>query len=192
MKKLVLTAAIVCATVMSHAATVSWSISGLQDSTGAALNGYAYTFTTKGDSATTIAAVTAAFASVTDAKSFNTALGGLSYLSDLSGAVSGGAIKFTKVDQASAGIAEKTSNTQLFALVVDSNPVSDDANWYITGLSAGKKTAADSTTTDTAFSYTDTGSHTAGNWKAVAAPEPTSGLLMLIGMAGLALRRKRA
>ena len=31
---------------------------------------------------------------------------------------------------------------------------------------------------------------TAGDWSAV--PEPTSGLLMLLGMAGLALRRKRA
>ena len=31
---------------------------------------------------------------------------------------------------------------------------------------------------------------TAGKWSAV--PEPTSGLLMLLGMAGLALRRKRA
>lgn len=30
----------------------------------------------------------------------------------------------------------------------------------------------------------------AGNWAAV--PEPTSGLLMLLGMAGLALRRRRA
>ena len=34
------------------------------------------------------------------------------------------------------------------------------------------------------------GSQTAGNWTAV--PEPTSGLLMLLGMAGLALRRRRA
>lgn len=31
------------------------------------------------------------------------------------------------------------------------------------------------------------------NWKSYGAvPEPTSGLLMLLGMAGLALRRKRA
>lgn len=29
-------------------------------------------------------------------------------------------------------------------------------------------------------------------WSAAAVPEPTSGLLMLLGMAGLALRRKRA
>lgn len=33
---------------------------------------------------------------------------------------------------------------------------------------------------------------TAGSWNYTAAPEPTSGLLMLLGMAGLALRRKRA
>lgn len=44
-------------------------------------------------------------------------------------------------------------------------------------------------------SSTQKGSATAlmsgvGNWQAV--PEPTSGLLMLLGMAGLALRRKRA
>lgn len=32
--------------------------------------------------------------------------------------------------------------------------------------------------------------YTAGSWSAV--PEPTSGLLMLLGMAGLALRRRRA
>ena len=33
---------------------------------------------------------------------------------------------------------------------------------------------------------------TQGAWSAVAAPEPTSGLLMLLGIAGLALKRKRA
>lgn len=33
---------------------------------------------------------------------------------------------------------------------------------------------------------------TEGKWSAVAVPEPTSGLLMILGMAGLALRRRRA
>jgi hypothetical protein len=33
---------------------------------------------------------------------------------------------------------------------------------------------------------------TQGTWTAVNVPEPTSGLLLLLGMAGLALRRKQS
>ena len=42
------------------------------------------------------------------------------------------------------------------------------------------------TTLDAASGYTGAG------WYAASVPEPTSGLLMLLGVAGLALRRKRA
>ena len=45
-------------------------------------------------------------------------------------------------------------------------------------------------TTTVAFGNMATATQNAGNWAAV--PEPTSGLLMLLGMAGLALRRRRA
>ena len=40
------------------------------------------------------------------------------------------------------------------------------------------------------FGNLKTATQNAGNW--VAVPEPTSGLLMLVGLAGLALRRRRA
>ena len=36
------------------------------------------------------------------------------------------------------------------------------------------------------------GGSTATAWSTAAVPEPTSGLLLLLGMAGLALKRKRA
>ena len=36
------------------------------------------------------------------------------------------------------------------------------------------------------------GNTTAANWTAVPVPEPTSGLLLLLGVAGMALRRRRA
>ena len=38
----------------------------------------------------------------------------------------------------------------------------------------------------------DTKSITTGGFNTAVAPEPTSGLLILLGMAGLALKRKRA
>ena len=54
-------------------------------------------------------------------------------------------------------------------------------------VSFGSLTASSKLTLDASSGYS-----TAGWYQAAAVPEPTSGLLMLLGMAGLALRRKRA
>ena len=62
------------------------------------------------------------------------------------------------------------------------NPDAVKAIEFAAETTASKATFADTTTT-----YTG-----AGWYGAAAAPEPTSGLLMLLGMAGLALRRRRA
>ena len=57
--------------------------------------------------------------------------------------------------------------------------------------SATKTAPAQATTTQTvAFGNQASATQNASNWAAV--PEPTSGLLLLLGMAGLALKRKRA
>lgn len=58
--------------------------------------------------------------------------------------------------------------------------------------SAAKQNIAAQATSTVTINFANMASQTqsAGNWAAV--PEPTSGLLMLLGMAGLALKRKRA
>ena len=53
--------------------------------------------------------------------------------------------------------------------------------------------AAQATATVTVnFGNMATATQNAANWQSSAVPEPTSGLLMLLGLAGLALKRKRA
>ena len=75
-------------------------------------------------------------------------------------------------------------------------------NYYIV-LSDGKKYVASDALAATAYS-SELEAHTAAKWALApadtplaqsdfkAVPEPTSGLLLLLGMAGLALKRKRA
>ena len=61
----------------------------------------------------------------------------------------------------------------------------------LTFTSATKTSVAQATSIPTlGFGNMASATQTASNW--VAVPEPTSGLLMLLGMAGLALRRRRA
>ena len=61
-------------------------------------------------------------------------------------------------------------NVATYTLTSDLNYSMSDLSTKIGGLSTGAATA----------------------WSTAAVPEPTSGLLMLLGMAGLALRRRRA
>ena len=198
MKKLMIAAAIVCAAAFAHGATASWLLSDLVDKNGSAASGYAYTFTT---ASTTIDAVTAALVATTDAATFSAALTSLGYVSQLSGSVSSGVYSSGDKVLSEAGIPTNTRQ-QLFSVVIDTATLTDESNWYITGLSNKTKTGASDDAIGAAeYTLSDEGSSTASNWTAVKAapepipggvPEPTSGLLVLLGVAGLALKRKRA
>jgi len=59
------------------------------------------------------------------------------------------------------------------------------ATW--TGMASGSSFGPEE---PTSIKVSDTGY--TGTWTAAPVPEPTSGLLLLLGMAGLALKRKRA
>jgi hypothetical protein len=54
------------------------------------------------------------------------------------------------------------------------------------------KVAAETGSTLLNFGNMATQTQNAANWTSAAVPEPTSGLLLLLGVAGLALRRKKA
>ena len=100
-----------------------------------------------------------------------------------SAAVTSGAIASTTFSVASA-VADTTYD---FYYVITTEYKGSEVSF----TSATKPaTASDTGTPNIAFGNQQSATQAAGAWAAV--PEPTSGLLMLLGMAGLALRRRRA
>ena len=112
-------AAVAMTAALSQAAYVTWSTSGLLGSDGNALNsGAAYIFCTKGTSATTVAAVTAALAALTTEDALKDYLQSNS-LGALKSTVSGGEAGVSSVDLATSGIPAATTGTKIFAVIVD-------------------------------------------------------------------------
>ena len=76
--------------------------------------------------------------------------------------------------------------SQLFYVDSEGNDLGKVDNIYTVADLTGDDSALD------AFKFTSAGTSASKNYITAAVPEPTSGLLLLLGMAGLALKRKRA
>ena len=186
MKKLMIAAAIVCAAAFANAATVSWTIGVIYDAPeaggwgeGSAGEGYTGVLSFYSDSAmqnlVTSATITEWSDGVAEGETDNlftydpatTYYGKLVCTTSVNGelqTLESQAFKFT------------TNPMEAYpSIVVGTNP--EDIGGRITDLDGNEFTG-------------DHGAFSASGW--TAAPEPTSGLLLLIGVAGLALRRRRA
>ena len=77
-----------------------------------------------------------------------------------------------------------------YLVIFNSSDVSTATLAYVTGV---ESTVINNLGSNVSLDFGNiTSAQNASNWTTVAAPEPTSGLLLLLGMAGLALKRKRA
>ena len=92
---------------------------------------------------------------------------------------------------AGAATGNVAAGSQDFYVIVFNAANVDDATSFYVSTKASAVVDA-SLDTPITFSSQATNSKNVANWTAMSVPEPTSGLLLLLGMAGLALKRKRA
>lgn len=181
MKKLMMFAACAMLAAVTNAAAVGWSLAG---ATGYAGDAYQF-FVVGQNGVSSVATITALLDAGTSTADYAFGSGTV--------AANGSAI----VAAAKSGKTLDAGTTyNSFFVVFDSDTLTSGSTKYAVVSEASTLTQSPSAT---AANITFVGGNqatflnNASNWKSYGAvPEPTSGLLMLLGMAGLALRRKRA
>lgn len=198
MKKLMIAVAAVACAVAANAATFSWSAEGVKDASGNASQDQVGFFFYGSDSgsAVTTWTIDAAIAAVTGATA--PTLGAQYLVVGDAGGLAGGEfedITVTAGEKVGGFIVMTDINVN--DLVFDDNTGAIIGGWtapekysVISGGNGALVSIDGSLDTDYPFAFTAATGATQSEWQSV--PEPTSGLLLLIGVAGLALRRRRA
>ena len=197
MKKLMIAAAIVCAAAISQGASVVWStgtqVKGVTSATDGTFSG-----TNAGDGSlmTYVWLVDADTYGKTDIGSIWDSKG-----SSLGTATAKSAAAFGGKKGGSATTADipwtADQNTPVYALILTTYDTNGDgtADWYIANKAESNINGAGmgADVTNLAKNIGGTGGTAITGWTAAGnVPEPTSAMLILLGMAGLALRRRRA
>jgi len=181
MKKLVLATMVVCVAAVTHAATANWSFTGLNvyNASSTKVDGLtAYLFDADANSVSSI---------------YTAWAGGMSYTDKAlaSKAVAAGVIGATSFSAFEQG----SGNHNFYFVVVDGK----DKIYF--SQTVTKAAGSTSTSVTVGFGSQSAGSQspvlTSGmpqqsRWNSGSVPEPTSGLLVMLGVGLMALRRRRA
>ena len=185
MKKVLLVLAVTMLAVGTQAATMSWTMTNVKKD-GAAVTGKMFLCVASGDfNRDSVLALAGKGVSA-----FESALAGQFAWNVTNGTGTMTNTNASRPTNDALGVTGGTSY-DFFAVVFNTDEITKDSYFFVT---ANKNVTPNdnSTTLNKAifFGTQATASNAEGAWQAV--PEPTTGLLLLIGMAGLALRRKQA
>ena len=188
MKKLIVMLSIAGAAFMSHAASVSWTCSNVYAGNASdTVTGVAYFLTTD-----KLAYEDAQALKGQGASAILTALGSAYSYKGTAGAFSKGTSE--AVANADLGLSDATTYSA-YLMIFDTDPVTDSSNFYLTDVKS-LTTYGGTSTSSVKFGSQKTNSQSSANWSSASGgsgdiPEPTSALLLLMGGAMLALRRKQ-
>ena len=202
MKKLMIAAAIVCAAALAQAATVNWTSGALYapvDAVGTkgsgtnakAVGGSFYFFDLTSDT-TGLYNKWAAMSYADASADIWATYGGANLPKDEQGNLKpDGSISAMGIGAKSQTV--DNASGMHYAAFIYTYTDTDGNDWYIANIGKANVTgsgAVNAQNLGTTFGGTAGGA--IGSWTAAAVPEPTSGLLLLLGVAGLALKRKRS
>ena len=179
MKKLIIAAAMVCAAAFAQAATVNWTVLNVKaNGGGAPTTGWAVmAFYTE---------VGAGFTAIENAIGAGTAASLAFETTTLVNQLGTG--KVAAHDATAAAITDTSKNYDFYFVVFDNSDATKAAQYVVVS-------ALDKAYSGMDTKYKVSGNFSSATWTDVPAPvipEPTTGLLVLLGVAGLALRRRRA
>ena len=191
MKKMVLALATTLTIGMVNAASLSWALAGvtLPETATAASGVAAYMFLTAAGGNTLSYVDGAALTTVSAVES---AIKGGTFTG--SGAYVSTTLNSSGAAPAATGITSFAAGDSLtaFAVIFDDADATKASHYMIAQTSAGVKELSQNWTSGVGAKVLNWGNQTTAGTTWTAVPEPTSGLLMLLGMAGLALKRKIA
>ena len=203
MKKLMFMLAAAATAVCTQAASVDWTCTNVKDGSGNPISGVAYFVNAATLSQSDFKALSGATAMI-DALKFDVddGAGGTKKqaMYSFNPSAAGKYTAAAAVDNATLGLSDGTAS-QAYLVIFDTATITDASHYYLTDVKSFD-TLGGTLTQSIKFGNQSTASQAAGAWGDVKtsggggtsggdAPEPTSGLLLLVGGAMLALRRKQ-